>query len=309
MTARIFLSFLLPCIFSCFTVLAAGDTVSVYFPFNQSTLTQEASLQLDSSIYFRVISETYRVKIIGYADEVGGEQYNLTLSRERAESVKAYLVKSGFREKRIILITGKGEFAASAVTGPDGNPTDRRVDIVMDEPPAPKRKPVAKKQIPTKSVPEQLATAPPAPVTMNRQKNRPARKASVTDISTVAPGEALVLDKIYFYPGHHIVRKESDAALDQLYRSLKANPKVRIKIEGHVCCVPASEPDAYDEGTFRQDLSINRAIVIREYLIKRGIDPARLQYEGFGHRRPVVSPETSEEVANQNRRVEIRVIK
>ena len=290
MTAKTFLSLLLPCMLSCLTAIAARDTVSVYFPFNQSALTEEASLQLDSSIYYRIISEKYPVKIIGYADEVGGDQYNLLLSRERAASVKAYLIQSGFRADRIILITGKGEVTAQVAAGPDGNPVDRRVDIVMEK---------ISKPLPIQ----------PATIVMSKQAATPPRKASVTDISSVAPGETLVLDKIYFYAGRHIVRKESDEAMDALYKSLKENPAVRISIEGHVCCVPTSEPDAVDDDTFRKELSINRARVIRDYLVKRGIDPARLQYEGFGRRRPVINPETTEDEANQNRRVEIRVIK
>jgi outer membrane protein OmpA-like peptidoglycan-associated protein len=293
MKAKIFFPLLFPCMLSCLTAIAAHDTVSIYFPFNKSTLTEEASLRLDSSIYKRTISEEYRLKIIGYTDEVGGDQYNLQLSKDRAASVKAYLIQSGFRDDHIILITGKGETAAQAATGPDGNPADRRVDIVVD-------KVVHKAHIPT--------TAPPATIVMSQQSAGPARKASVTDFNTVAPGEALVLDKIYFYPGRHIARKESDEALNALYESLKANPTVRINIEGHVCCVPASEPDAIDDDTFRKELSVNRARTIREYLIKRGIEHTRIKYEGFGHRKPVITPETTEEEANQNRRVEIRII-
>ena len=271
------------------TASAARDTVSVYFPFNKSSLTKEASQQLDSAIYNRTINERYPVKIIGYADEVGGNQYNLRLSKERAASVKTYLIQSGFRADRIVLITGKGESAAQAAAGPDGTPADRRVDVVMDKTAAP-------------------PPVPTAAIEMSKAPTAELRKASVTDISSVAPGESLLLDKIYFYPGRHIVRPESNVALDALYKSLQSNPGIRIKIEGHVCCVPTSEPDAVDDDTFKKELSLNRARVIREYLMKRGIDPSRIQYEGFGSRRRIINPETTEEEANQNRRVEIRVI-
>jgi outer membrane protein OmpA-like peptidoglycan-associated protein len=47
---------------------------------------------------------------------------------------------------------------------------------------------------------------------------------------------------------------------------------------------------------------------INYYLVKRGIDSKRLQYEGYGRSRPVVRQEKSMADENKNRRVEIRII-
>jgi outer membrane protein OmpA-like peptidoglycan-associated protein len=135
-----------------------------------------------------------------------------------------------------------------------------------------------------------------------------APTVSGIDISKVAVGEAILLENIYFYAGRHIVRRESDEALNALVEALKANPKTKIRIEGHVCCVPASAKDALDDDTGREELSINRASVIRDYLIAHGIQADRLTYAGFGHTRPVIPIERTEDDANRNRRVEIRVV-
>jgi outer membrane protein OmpA-like peptidoglycan-associated protein len=130
----------------------------------------------------------------------------------------------------------------------------------------------------------------------------------MTDLSTVSVGELLVLDKIYFYPGRHIFREISYEALETLYSMLMKNPDIRIRIEGHVCCTPG-QADALDEDTYKNELSINRALAVRDYLVKRGIAANRLEYTGFARQHPVVDPETSEEEADRNRRVEIRVIR
>lgn len=277
---------------------AQTDTVSVFFPFNESTLTQAATYRLDSAIYNGKIPARQAIKIIGYTDAVGRDTFNLRLSRQRAASVKAYLLQSGFEERHITLIVGKGESMARVAERPGGNMADRRVDIVPTGkvPPSPGGNSFVKfKSIPgTTSATESAATVP--------------RKASATDIGNVRVGETLILDNIYFYAGRHIVRKESNEALDALVQSLKAHPNVRIRIEGHVCCVPAAAKDAIDDDTGREELSVNRAIAIRRYLVAHGIDEGRLSFAGFGHRNPIIPVERNEDDANQNRRVEIRVV-
>ena len=125
----------------------------------------------------------------------------------------------------------------------------------------------------------------------------------------MATGEALVLDKIYFYAGRHVWKDESRGTLEALYDALSASPKIKVRIEGHVCCVSPGVPDALDDDTHNMELSMMRAKAIRDYLVGRGIAPERLQFTGFGHRHPVVMPELTEDVADRNRRVEVRIIK
>ncbi len=79
-----------------------------------------------------------RINVEGHADRIGSDSYNLKLSYQRAESVKAHLVSRGIDPSRIVA-TGKGE--ADPVTGnschglgsgqalKDCLAPDRRVDI------------------------------------------------------------------------------------------------------------------------------------------------------------------------------------
>lgn len=268
-------------------IIAQTDTISVFFPFNESTLTEQSKFLIDSAIYKSIIASTQPLQIIGYADAVGMDSFNLQLSRRRAAAVKEYLIQSGFSANQITLVLGKGESFAKEPEKPGGNLADRRVDIVTA-----KRIHHTDTYVKPRSKPATTTVA----------------KGSVSEIASLKVGETIRLDNIYFYAGRHIVRKESDEALNELIAVLKEHPDIRIRIEGHVCCIPASVKDAIDDDTGLEELSINRAAVIRQYLIDHGIAPERLSYVGFGRRYPIISFERSEEDANRNRRVEIRIV-
>jgi outer membrane protein OmpA-like peptidoglycan-associated protein len=129
---------------------------------------------------------------------------------------------------------------------------------------------------------------------------------TVEQIKHLKPGETFLLKNVYFPADRHFIKPESAQTLEKLYIVLRDNPFIKISIEGHVCCIHDA-PDALDIDTYEPTLSVNRAKAIYNYLVEKGIDPKRLKYEGFGRRKPVVVVERSEEDAEKNRRVEIRV--
>ena len=104
------------------------------------------------------------------------------------------------------------------------------------------------------------------------------------------------------------MKPESAETLEKLYQVMKDNPSLKISIEGHVCCIQEDEPDALDNDTHELLLSVNRAKAIYGYLVSKGIDATRLKYIGYGKRRPIIAEEMSEEDAERNRRVEVRVM-
>lgn len=135
------------------------------------------------------------------------------------------------------------------------------------------------------------------------------------------------LDNIFFEFGRATLTKESGAALDKLIKLLKDNPNITIEIGAHTDKVGSAE------GNLK--LSGERARSVVDYLIKGGIEEARLTAMGYGKTKPVVvdknltkqysflkendvldeefidalTPE-NQEIANMiNRRTEFRVLK
>ena len=74
---------------------------------------------------------TFNVNIDGHTDSQGNDAYNLTLSDNRAASVKAYLVSKGIAESRLTS-TGYGESKPIADnTKVAGRAQNRRVEMIL----------------------------------------------------------------------------------------------------------------------------------------------------------------------------------
>ncbi|MGD9216865.1 MAG: OmpA family protein [Desulfobacteraceae bacterium] len=102
-----------------------------------------------------------------------------------------------------------------------------------------------------------------------------------------------------FPPGRTDIGFGVRGKLDRVVMVLRNNPSLRIEIQGHTD----------DSGTFSANLRLSkeRAKSVMQYLIKRGIEPERLQWAGYGQTRPVATNDTRDG-REQNRRVEFSPI-
>jgi outer membrane protein OmpA-like peptidoglycan-associated protein len=72
------------------------DERTVYFPFNQASLTPDARNRLDTlSNDIKSRDDVRDALVAGYADRIGTGSYNERLSQKRAEAVKDYLIQKG----------------------------------------------------------------------------------------------------------------------------------------------------------------------------------------------------------------------
>ncbi|MEW6467460.1 MAG: OmpA family protein [Bacteroidota bacterium] len=106
------------------------------------------------------------------------------------------------------------------------------------------------------------------------------------------------------------LRPESKKILDDLADFLTLNNNLTIQINAHT--------DARGNDAYNLDLSKRRAKSVVDYLVSKGIDPARLQSNGFGETQPLITEaeikkmtkEEEKEAAHQkNRRTAFVVIK
>jgi outer membrane protein OmpA-like peptidoglycan-associated protein len=92
--------------------------------------------------------------------------------------------------------------------------------------------------------------------------------------------------------------EESKAVLDEVADILIKNPELKLDIEGHTSS--DGNLDANNK------LSQERALTVKKYLVKKGINDSRLTAQGFGPSQPLSEGKTQAEKA-LNRRVELKL--
>jgi outer membrane protein OmpA-like peptidoglycan-associated protein len=233
---------------------------TVYFDTDASQLKTSELIRFDNFFRNKKVKFT---KLIGYCDYRASNGYNDTLAFNRAKFVKGIIEK--VTDQKQIEIESKGENFKQ-----NSNLTlNRKVEIYYEE--------IPKKEI------EAAAT--------NDLNNQ---------VITAKVGDKLVLKNLYFYNRSGVFRPESRPVLEELLAVMKKHPKLKIEIQGHICC---------QEGTDIENTSEVRALAVYNYLKANNIDPNRLSYKSFGSTKPIHKiPEKNEEERNENRRVEIQII-
>ncbi len=105
------------------------DTFNVYFDRNDATLNPKGSQLIDQLIADSSLVRGQKVMLLGYADYIGSNGHNDSLSASRAKNVADHLIKTGFNKKDITLCVGRGKIDR-APAGKDGYSADRKVQIV-----------------------------------------------------------------------------------------------------------------------------------------------------------------------------------
>lgn len=114
----------------------------------------------------------------------------------------------------------------------------------------------------------------------------------------IEKGAAVILKNIFFDTKKSVLKTASFLELEKLLLLLQENPTLKISINGHT--------DNVGKAADNLKLSQQRATAVVAYLIKKGINKARLISKGFGATKPI-APNTTDDGKAQNRRTEIIV--
>jgi OmpA-OmpF porin, OOP family len=110
---------------------------------------------------------------------------------------------------------------------------------------------------------------------------------------------SIIFRNIQFDLNKSNIKPESYPILDEVVDYLKANPDVKMEVQGHTCNLGTA--------AYNLKLSDRRAASVKTYLVGKGVAANRLETKGYGLTRPV-APNDNEENRSRNRRVEFKPI-
>ena len=103
---------------------------------------------------------------------------------------------------------------------------------------------------------------------------------------------------ILFNTGKSTFKSGVTDNLDMIFDVMDKNQKANFLIEGHT--------DSTGSDALNEKLSNSRAMAVMNYLVKKGVDKARIEEKGFGESQPI-APNNTAEGRSQNRRVVVKV--
>ncbi|MDG1014286.1 MAG: OmpA family protein [Flavobacteriaceae bacterium] len=217
--------------------------------------------------------EIERISIYGFTDDRGSDNYNLTLSQNRANAIKKVFSKFNIDDNLISNVDGKGEILLRVISSENLSiirGLNRKVEINVEY--------------------------------QQEEEKIVDRKQETPQIFSkdIAVGDKITLENILFETGFSIIEKKSINVLEKLAAALLIRKDIYFLIQGHVCCT-RNKRDAVDKKTGKRNLSMARAKFIYDYLIKKGVKRSRMKYIGLKNKYPL-GGETK-----FDRRVEIKI--
>ena len=217
--------------------------------------------------------EIERISIYGFTDDRGSDNYNLTLSQNRANAIKKIFSKFNIDDNLISNVDGKGEILLRVISSENLSiirGLNRKVEINVEY--------------------------------QQEEEKIVDRKQETPQIFSkdIAVGDKITLENILFETGFSIIEKKSINVLEKLAAALLIRKDIYFLIQGHVCCT-RNKRDAVDKKTGKRNLSMARAKFIYDYLIKKGVKRSRMKYIGLKNKYPL-GGETK-----FDRRVEIKI--
>lgn len=137
---------------------------------------------------------------------------------------------------------------------------------------------------------------------MDRQEAKLRKQLKDSGVQVKRDGNQIRLimpGNITFQTDQASIQSSFTDVLVSVSKVLEEFDETAIRISGHT--------DSTGSASYNQLLSEKRASSVRDFLLNRGIAPARTQAVGYGERQPIASNDSSSGRA-QNRRAELKLV-
>jgi len=124
-----------------------------------------------------------------------------------------------------------------------------------------------------------------------------------------------VLNEVYFYPNTYALKEESKPELKGVYSFLSNHKDLKVEIIGHTNGskyvkagrVVIQKGEEWNFSGSARELSLRRAMKIKSYLEKKGLDTRNIEAKGLGGDEMIVKNPVNMKEAMENIRVEIKI--
>lgn len=235
----------------------------VYFEHDTSVVSNTERNRLFLFISTLRLETIASISIYGFCDDTGTDSYNLSLSQERADTIKAIFNDTKIKASLMTNVDGKGKVLLKTMEQKDiikARGLNRKVEIIVKQ----------KTRIPKKEKPV-------------------IKEKSVVDlIKEASKGDKIHFKHILFEVGYARVTPESIDVLDRIVAALLERKDLYFTIQGHVCCTLYTR-DAIDQKTKKRNLSESRAKYVYDYFAKKGVNKKHMRYVGLRRKFPLGS--------------------
>jgi outer membrane protein OmpA-like peptidoglycan-associated protein len=118
-------------------------------------------------------------------------------------------------------------------------------------------------------------------------------------LNRIEKGKSVNLNNLFFDFDAYTLREKSKTELRKIVSFLTRYPDLRIEVEGHT--------DNVGDESYNQNLSLNRAKAVFDFLVEAGVAAGRVEVKGYGMTRPIASNEI-EKGREQNRRIAFKIL-
>lgn len=139
-------------------------------------------------------------------------------------------------------------------------------------------------------------------VYQDRQEAALRQELQATGVRVQRNGDTITL----IMPGNITFATNESSIRGDFYRTLNSVATVVAKFDQTIVLVEG-HTDSTGSDSYNDQLSVDRAVSVGNYLASQGVAPNRIDARGYGERQPIATNETSEGRA-QNRRVEIDLV-
>ncbi|HVH99954.1 MAG TPA: OmpA family protein [Enhygromyxa sp.] len=106
-----------------------GNIKGITFDTNKATIRRDSIPVLDQAVQTLLQYPDVRIEIAGHTDNQGKQEHNMKLSKDRAESVKSYLVGMGVEESRIETVGHGPDVPIDSNDTKTGRANNRRIEF------------------------------------------------------------------------------------------------------------------------------------------------------------------------------------